>query len=116
MRLCHWLIAHNIAGRGQTPKKVTRTDLYFLRIMDREAVNLSFLLAFYLFRHAKGRKSGAQMFGGHFIARLANHFGLLTEAGLQSRYLGFGSPERQQAAMAGAPEGVEGAHAVDEDV
>ncbi|GJW07070.1 retrovirus-related pol polyprotein from transposon TNT 1-94 [Tanacetum coccineum] len=60
-------------------------------------------------RHAKGRKSGAQMFGGHFIARLANHFGLLTEAGLQG-------PERQQAAAAGTPEGVKGAHVIDEGI
>ncbi|GJU13356.1 hypothetical protein Tco_1135752 [Tanacetum coccineum] len=33
--------------------------------------------------HAEGRKSGAQMSGGHFIACLADHFRLLTKAGLQ---------------------------------
>ncbi|GKC34987.1 hypothetical protein Tco_1047371, partial [Tanacetum coccineum] len=36
-RLCHRLIAHSIAGRGQAPEKVTKTDIYFLRSMDREA-------------------------------------------------------------------------------
>ncbi|GKA05541.1 hypothetical protein Tco_0684661 [Tanacetum coccineum] len=53
-RLYHRLIAFTIAGRGQAPEK-------------------------YLFRHAEGRKEGAKMFGGHFIARLPEHFGLLTE-------------------------------------
>ncbi|GKC93615.1 hypothetical protein Tco_1159057 [Tanacetum coccineum] len=67
-RLCHRLITHTIARRGKTPKKVTNTDLYFLRSMDQEAVNLPYLLAHYLFRHAKERKQGAQMSGGHFIA------------------------------------------------
>nr|GEX66142.1 hypothetical protein [Tanacetum cinerariifolium] len=82
-RLCHRLIAYNIAGRGQAPEKVTMTDLYFLRSMDQEAVNLSFFLAFDLFRLVEGRKSGAHMSEGHFTARLADHFRLLTEAGLQ---------------------------------
>ncbi|GJR93280.1 hypothetical protein Tco_0265454 [Tanacetum coccineum] len=68
-----------IVGRGQAPKKVTRTGLYFIRSMDQEAVNLPYLFAHYLFRRTEGRKRGAQMSGGHFISRLANHFGLLTE-------------------------------------
>ncbi|GJV26534.1 hypothetical protein Tco_1379229 [Tanacetum coccineum] len=33
-RLCHWLIAFTISGRGQAPEKVTTTDLFFLRSMD----------------------------------------------------------------------------------
>ncbi|GJU24159.1 hypothetical protein Tco_1162780 [Tanacetum coccineum] len=82
-RLCHRLIAHTIAGRGQAPDKVTRTDLYFLRSIDREAVNLPYLLGHYLFSDAEGRKRGAQMSGGHFIARLADHFGMLIEETLQ---------------------------------
>ncbi|GJR02740.1 hypothetical protein Tco_0525724 [Tanacetum coccineum] len=112
--------------------------------MDREVVNLHFLLDFYLFRHAEGRNSGAQMSEGHFIARLADHFGLLTEAGLQGLTIEAKDltgidldelarlhiceeltdtwtwvapgPERQQVTTAGAPEGVEGAHAIDEGV
>ncbi|GJR03758.1 hypothetical protein Tco_0526742 [Tanacetum coccineum] len=67
-RLCHRLIAHTIAKRGQAPEKVTSTDLYFLRSMDQEAVNLPYLLAHCLFRHAEGRKQEAQMSGGYFIA------------------------------------------------
>nr|GEX39382.1 hypothetical protein [Tanacetum cinerariifolium] len=34
-RLCHQLIAFNIFGRGQAPKKVTATKLFYLRIMDK---------------------------------------------------------------------------------
>ncbi|GJU71448.1 hypothetical protein Tco_1262853 [Tanacetum coccineum] len=88
-RLCHRLIAHSIAGRGQAPEKVTMTDLYFLKSMDREAMNLLFLLAFYLFRHAEGGtgESGAYISGGYFID-----------------------------AVASAPKEVKGAHDVDEGV
>ncbi|GKG40153.1 hypothetical protein Tco_0466930, partial [Tanacetum coccineum] len=78
-RLCHRLITHTIAGRGQAPEKVTSTNLYFLRSMDREAVNLPNLLAYYLFRHVEERKRSTQMSRGHFIALLADHFGLLTK-------------------------------------
>ncbi|GKF67776.1 hypothetical protein Tco_0197455, partial [Tanacetum coccineum] len=78
-RLCHRLIAFTIAGRGQAPEKVTTIDLYYLRRMYEGTVNVPYILAWYLFRHAEGRKEGAKMSGGHFIARLTEHFGLLTE-------------------------------------
>ncbi|GKB19196.1 hypothetical protein Tco_0853119 [Tanacetum coccineum] len=58
------------------------------------------LEAQYLFRHANGRKSGARLSGGHFIGRLAMHFGLVSDEGLR----GLQGPERQQAAAADAHE------------
>ncbi|GJZ13638.1 hypothetical protein Tco_0548868 [Tanacetum coccineum] len=71
-RLCHRLIAFTISGKGQAPEKVTTTDLLYPRSMDEETVvNVPYLLTQCLFRHALGRKQGAQMLGGHFIARLA---------------------------------------------
>ncbi|GKA41401.1 hypothetical protein Tco_0733994 [Tanacetum coccineum] len=82
-RLCHRLISYNISGRGQAPEKVTATDLFYLRSMDRGAANVPYLLAQYLFRHAEGRKSGARLSGGHFIGRLAHHFGLVSDDGLR---------------------------------
>nr|GEX39179.1 hypothetical protein [Tanacetum cinerariifolium] len=45
--------------------------------------NVPYLLAQYLFRNAEGMKRGAMLFGRHFIGRLAKHFGLVTEEGLQ---------------------------------
>nr|GEV96502.1 hypothetical protein [Tanacetum cinerariifolium] len=61
-RLCHRLIAFSIFGRGQATKKVTATDLFYLRSMDEETmINIPYLLAQYLFRHAEGRKQGARM-------------------------------------------------------
>nr|GEU63250.1 hypothetical protein [Tanacetum cinerariifolium] len=81
-RLCHMLISYNISGRCQAPEKVTATDLFYLRSMDQETVNVPYLFAQYLFRHAKGRKSEARMSGGHFIGRLAEHFVLVSDEGL----------------------------------
>ncbi|GKB38947.1 hypothetical protein Tco_0883889 [Tanacetum coccineum] len=37
----------------------------------------------HLKRHAEGRKSGARLSGGHFIGRLAHHFGLVSDDGLR---------------------------------
>nr|GEV85029.1 hypothetical protein [Tanacetum cinerariifolium] len=68
--------------RGQAPEKVTAIDLFYLRSMDQGTVNVPYLLAQYLFRHTKGRKSEARMSGGHFIGRLAEHFGLVSDEGL----------------------------------
>ncbi|GKE02044.1 hypothetical protein Tco_1390027 [Tanacetum coccineum] len=131
-RLCHMMIAYSILGRGQTPEKVTGVDLFYLRSMDRRTANVPHLLAQYLFRNAKGRKSGSMLLGWHFIGRLAMHFGLVSDEGLRglqvvtrelplvdlhklgrlyicTRYddtwdwVAQG-PERQQAAAAGAPE------------
>ncbi|GJV90115.1 hypothetical protein Tco_1534053 [Tanacetum coccineum] len=106
-RSCHRMIAYNISGRGQALEK-------------------------YLFRHMEGRKSGAKLSGGHFIGRLAMHFGLVSDEGLTGLqvvtrelplidvhelgrlniYTRYGDtwawvaqgPERQQAAAAGAHE------------
>ncbi|GJS67352.1 hypothetical protein Tco_0681916 [Tanacetum coccineum] len=77
-RLRHRLIAFTISGSGQSPEKVTTTNLFFLRsINERTVVNVPYLLAQYLFRYAWGRKAGAQISGGHFIAQLGIHFGVI---------------------------------------
>ncbi|GJW22812.1 hypothetical protein Tco_0033434 [Tanacetum coccineum] len=78
LRLCHRMMAHSIVERSQAPEKVTVTDLFYLRGLDVRSVNISYLLARYLRRFAAGRKSGDHISGGQFVARLAEHFGLLT--------------------------------------
>ncbi|GKB23264.1 hypothetical protein Tco_0862665 [Tanacetum coccineum] len=141
-RLCHELISYIISRRGQAPEKVIVTDLFYLHSMDREAANVPYLLAQYLFRHTEGRKSGAKLSGGHFIRLLAHHFGLVSNDGLRGlsvvtreiplidmgelvklnicREIGDDwawvapGPERQQDAAAGAPEATEDAPAIDE--
>ncbi|GJU69435.1 hypothetical protein Tco_1255694 [Tanacetum coccineum] len=78
LTLCHRLIACSIVGRSQAPEKVTLTDLFYLRGMDVGSVNVPYLLARYLRLFAAGRKSRAYISGGQFIARLTEHFKLLT--------------------------------------
>ncbi|GJS25591.1 hypothetical protein Tco_0454223 [Tanacetum coccineum] len=95
-RLCHRMIACSISSRGQEAEKVTRVDLFYLRTMDHETANVPYLLAQYLFRHAKGRKSGASLLGSTSVQGLAIR------------------PERQQAAAAGAHGGAEDAPIADE--
>ncbi|GJZ97397.1 hypothetical protein Tco_0669850 [Tanacetum coccineum] len=83
LRLCHRLIACSIVRRIQALEKVTVTDLFYLRGMDVDSVNVLYLLARYLRLFVAGRKSGAHIFGGLFVARLAEHFRLLTAEILQ---------------------------------
>ncbi|GJW13279.1 hypothetical protein Tco_0017412 [Tanacetum coccineum] len=45
LRLCHRLIACSIVGRSQAPKKVTVTNLFYLRGMDVGSVNVPYLMA-----------------------------------------------------------------------
>ncbi|GJS10944.1 hypothetical protein Tco_0367740 [Tanacetum coccineum] len=103
LRLCHRLIACSIAGRSRAPEKVTVTDLFYLRGMDVGSINISYLLARYLRMFALGRKQGAMVSEGQFIARLAEHFGLLNEERLQglTAWVAPG-PERQPDVAAGA--------------
>ncbi|GKE46368.1 hypothetical protein Tco_1477626, partial [Tanacetum coccineum] len=111
-RLCHRMISCSIYGRGHAPKKVTGVDLFFLRRMDRGTANVPYLLAQYLFRHAKGRKSGARLSRGYFIGRLATHFRLVSDQGLRA-WVAPGL-ERQPSVAAGAGGAAEDAHAVNE--
>ncbi|GKD83460.1 hypothetical protein Tco_1350299 [Tanacetum coccineum] len=84
-----------VRERGRAPKKVTATDIFHLRSIDRGAANVSYLLAQYLFRHVEGKKSDARLSGEHLIRCLTHHFGLAN-------------------AVAGAPGATEDALAVDE--
>ncbi|GJT25100.1 hypothetical protein Tco_0895037, partial [Tanacetum coccineum] len=94
-------------------------DLFYLRSMDRGTANVPYLLVQYLFRHFEGRKSGARLFGGHFIGRLAAHFGLLGRLNICERignawaWVAPGQ-ERQSYATFGAPRAAEDAPTVDE--
>ncbi|GJZ61619.1 hypothetical protein Tco_0617756 [Tanacetum coccineum] len=141
-RLCYRMIACSISGRGQGAEEVTGVDLFYLRTMDRGTANVLYLLAQYLFHHAKGRKSGARFSRGHFIGRLAAHLGLVGDQGLRGLLVvmselpvinlheldrlnicaRFGDTwawvaprvKRQQATMASAPGAAEGAPVADE--
>ncbi|GKA67359.1 hypothetical protein Tco_0767167 [Tanacetum coccineum] len=117
--MCHRLIACSIAGRSQAPKKVTVTDLFYLRGMDVGLVNVPYLLARYLRLFAAGMKSGAHISGGKFLAQLAKHFGLLTTEILQgltviAPALSVIDMAKQPDAMAGALEAAEDASIDDE--
>ncbi|GJW55158.1 putative reverse transcriptase domain-containing protein [Tanacetum coccineum] len=67
LRLCHRLIACSITKRSQAPKKVTVTDLFYLRGMDVGSVNIPYLLDRYLRLLASGRKRGEMISGGQFV-------------------------------------------------
>ncbi|GJR63289.1 hypothetical protein Tco_1134325 [Tanacetum coccineum] len=65
-------------------------------------------------RHVEGKKSGARLSRGHFIRRLAHHFGLVSDDGL--RGLSVVARELPLIDMAGASGAAEDAPAVDEGV
>nr|GEW79524.1 hypothetical protein [Tanacetum cinerariifolium] len=105
IRLCHRLIACSIARRSQAPKKVSVTDLFYLRGMDVGSVNVPYLLARYLRLFGDGRKIGAHMSGGQLqICEQLDDMWAWVALG----------PERQLDAMVGAPETAEDAPAMDE--
>ncbi|GKG25507.1 hypothetical protein Tco_0398653, partial [Tanacetum coccineum] len=79
LRLCHRLIACSIVGGSHAPKKVTVTDLFYLRGMDVGSVNIPYLSAKYLRLFTLGRKQGEMISGGQFVSRPAENFGLLIE-------------------------------------
>ncbi|GJR86823.1 putative reverse transcriptase domain-containing protein [Tanacetum coccineum] len=103
-RLCHRMIAYSISDKGQAPEKVAGVDLFYLCSMDHETINVPHLLAQYLFRHAEGRKSGARLSGGHFIGRLALHFGLVSDEGLRGLQVAAGGTSEADEDAQGAEE------------
>nr|GEU68508.1 hypothetical protein [Tanacetum cinerariifolium] len=70
LRSCHRLIACSTVGRSQAPVKVIITNLFYLRGMDVELVNIPYMLARYLRLLASGRKQGTMISRGQFVARL----------------------------------------------
>ncbi|GKC94099.1 hypothetical protein Tco_1159541 [Tanacetum coccineum] len=108
LRLCHRLITYSIVGRSQAPEKVTVTDLFYLRGMDVSSVNIPYLLARYLRLFALGKKQGAMISGGQFVARLICEELDDTWAWVASR------PDRKQVVTTGAAKAAEDAPVVDE--
>ncbi|GJZ81210.1 hypothetical protein Tco_0646204 [Tanacetum coccineum] len=118
LRLCHRLIASSIAGRSQTPDKVTPTDLFYLRGMDIDSINVPYFLARYLRLFDAVRKSGAH------ISVIAPELLIIDMAELVRLHIcaHFDDtwawvakrPERQPDAAAGAPAVAEDAPAFDE--
>ncbi|GJU23608.1 hypothetical protein Tco_1156950 [Tanacetum coccineum] len=92
LRLCHRMMAHNIAGRSQALEKVTVTNLFYFRGLDVGPVNIPYLLARYLRRFAAGRKNGAHISGGQCICKQLDDSWAWVAMG----------PERQPDAAAGA--------------
>lgn len=87
-RLCHRLIALTVAGRGQSPEKVSTLDLFLLRSMDEgPVVNVPHFLTHYIYRIAPGRDRRSQITGGHFVSRLPVHFGVIGEVILAGLYV-----------------------------
>ncbi|GJZ70279.1 hypothetical protein Tco_0633829 [Tanacetum coccineum] len=84
-------------------------------LMDWGTAKVPYLLAQYLFRHVEGRKSGARLSGGHFIGRLAHHFGLVSDDGLRGLSVVTSElPLIDMVAAAAAPRGAEDAPDIDE--
>ncbi|GJV62699.1 hypothetical protein Tco_1473527 [Tanacetum coccineum] len=105
LRLCHRLIACSIAGRSQASKKVTATNLFYLRgCMLIQSTSLIFF-AWYLRRFASGRKRGAMISGGQFICNKLDDTWAWVAPG----------PERQPDAAVGTLEVAEGDSDVDEE-
>ncbi|GJT81035.1 hypothetical protein Tco_1055377 [Tanacetum coccineum] len=119
-------------GFARPPKKVTMTDLFYLRGLDVRSVNIHYLLARYLRksrahisggqfvarylrRFADGRKSKAHISGGQFIIDMAELVRLQIYVQLYDTWVWVANgPERQPDAIAGARAIAEDAPAVDE--
>nr|GFA88233.1 hypothetical protein [Tanacetum cinerariifolium] len=117
LRLCHRIITCSIARRSQAAKKVTKTDLLYLRGMDVGSINVPYLLARYLRLFASGRKQGVMISGDLLVINMAELARLQICIELDDTWDWVApGPERQPDAAAGTLETAEDAPVADEDV
>ncbi|GJR69405.1 hypothetical protein Tco_0015470 [Tanacetum coccineum] len=101
------------------PDKGGLRDYWIENSSDRDFLGATPLMFISETMHAEGRKSGARLSGGHFIGRLADHFGLLAKLNIYGRFrdtwtwVALG-PERQPVTAANTLEAAEDAPAEDE--
>ncbi|GKD73175.1 hypothetical protein Tco_1331457 [Tanacetum coccineum] len=101
-----WSLVVLLDTRVRAPEKVTVTNLFYLRRLDVESINISYLLARYLRRFVAGRKIRALISGGKFLpiidmAELVR-LQICMEIDDTWAWVALG-PERQPDATAGAP-------------
>ncbi|GJV01721.1 hypothetical protein Tco_1335290, partial [Tanacetum coccineum] len=94
-RLYHMMIAYSISGRGHALEKVTEVDLFYLRSMDHKAINVVTRELLLIDLHELER------------------FYICTRYGDTWAWVAQG-PERQQAAVAGAPKAGEDGQCAEE--
>ncbi|GKC61937.1 hypothetical protein Tco_1089535, partial [Tanacetum coccineum] len=113
LRFFHRLIACSIVGRSQAPKKVTVIDLFYLRGMDVDSVNVPYLLARLL---TKERLRGLTVIVRElFVIDMAELVRLQLCIKLDDTWAWVASgPERQPDAATGTPEAAEDAPIADE--
>ncbi|GJW34861.1 hypothetical protein Tco_0057781 [Tanacetum coccineum] len=85
-----WMLRYTIFSLGGVRKEELTMDTVHIGVWllsEQEIARTGFgsLLGWdrHLRRHAEGRKSRARLSGGHFIGRLAMHFGLVSDEGLR---------------------------------
>ncbi|GKG37271.1 hypothetical protein Tco_0447444, partial [Tanacetum coccineum] len=99
------------AGRSQAPEKITVTDLFYLRGMGVDSVNVPCLLARYLRLFAAGKKSGAHI----YVIDMAELVRLQIYEQLDDTWAWVAmGPERQPDVTAGAPGVAQDAPFIDE--
>nr|GEX43824.1 hypothetical protein [Tanacetum cinerariifolium] len=110
----YWIVI-SIVGRSQATEKVIVTDLFYLRGMDVESVNVPYLLGRYLRLFASGRKQGAMISGDLHVIDMAELVRLQLCIDLDDTWAWVAPGlERQPDATAGAPEATEDAPIADE--
>nr|GEU55765.1 hypothetical protein [Tanacetum cinerariifolium] len=115
LRLYYRLIVCSITGKIQVPEKVTVTNLFYLRGMDIDLVNVPNLLARYLRLLDSGRKQGATISGELHIIDMSELLRLQLCIKLDDilAWVALGQ-ERQLDDAVGAPKDAEDAPIIDE--
>ncbi|GJW04381.1 hypothetical protein Tco_1563237 [Tanacetum coccineum] len=87
MRIVHRLIVGSLVHRLGSRERCQKRDLWMMGALEESlGINLAWVIAEHLNKHAPGLKENSLIFGGHFVTKIAKSLGKTIDCWDQHRY------------------------------
>ncbi|GJS09328.1 hypothetical protein Tco_0366124 [Tanacetum coccineum] len=80
MRIVHKLLVGSLVHRAGSKERCQKRDMWMMSALEvSRGINLSWVIAKHLCKHAPGLKENSQICGGHYVTKIAHLLGYLNE-------------------------------------
>ncbi|GJR69688.1 hypothetical protein Tco_0015753 [Tanacetum coccineum] len=80
MRIVHKLLVGSLVHRAGSKERCQNRDMWMMSVLEESrSINLAWVIAEHLCKHASGLKKNSLICGGHYVTKIAHSLGCLNE-------------------------------------